>query len=280
MPDLLDHLDSISSKPDLYSNKNCLTILIVSVWCKTRIQTNSGINQATMNIRSKTCMDHWNTSTIERNIMRSIVSCYILSIMLLVIQVQVVQVIEDLIARGLEKRRRQRDTRQKGSNSAQTKNHWNVTIQLNVGSWRGKMGSVIWKQSSTHQTRLIILGGDSIFSNPDPLKHIHSPQGMLSLIDPTGSYVMKRKDEEYYQQYIEKPVADMDYTWGDNEEMINSPTVPEAKLHKRQNILSFHYVGSMISRGYINLQHQASEWSFADNLTKNWTYQSSYYEMI
>ena len=72
----------------------------------------------------------------------------------------------------------------------------------------------------------------------------------------------------------------MYYIWGDNERMINSQTVPEAKLHKRHNILSFHYVRSMISRGYINLQHLSLEWNFADILTKNWSYQSSYYELI
>ena len=36
----------------------------------------------------------------------------------------------------------------------------------------------------------------------------------------------------------------------------------------------------MISRGYINLQHIASEWYFSDILTKNWAYQSSYRELI
>ena len=75
-------------------------------------------------------------------------------------------------------------------------------------------------------------------------------------------------------------VGEMDYIWGDNESMTNSSTIPEAKLHKRHNILSFHYVRSMISRGYINLQHLASEWNFADILTKNWSYQSSYHELI
>ena len=62
--------------------------------------------------------------------------------------------------------------------------------------------------------------------------------------------------------------------------MINSSTIPESKLNKRHNILSFHYIRSMISRGYINLQHLASEWNFADILTKNWSYQSSYHELI
>ena len=59
----------------------------------------------------------------------------------------------------------------------------------------------------------------------------------------------------------------MDYVWGDNESMINSSTIPEAKLNKRHNILSFHYVKSMISRGYINLQHIASECSFISTVS-------------
>ena len=90
--------------------------------------------------------------------------------------------------------------------------------------------------------------------NPDLLKYTHSPQGMLSLISPTECCVMKRKDGEC--------------------------PVPEAKLHTRHNILSFHYVRSMISQGYINLQHLSSEWNFAHILAKNWSYQSSYYELI
>ena len=42
-----------------------------------------------------------------------------------------------------------------------------------------------------------------------------------------------------------------------NEDMINSSTVLEAKLHKRHNILLLHYVRSMMSQGYINMQHLA-----------------------
>ena len=62
--------------------------------------------------------------------------------------------------------------------------------------------------------------------------------------------------------------------------MINSSTIPESKLNKKHNILSFHYVRNMISREYINLQYLTSEWNFADILTRNWSYQSSYHELI
>ena len=72
----------------------------------------------------------------------------------------------------------------------------------------------------------------------------------------------------------------MNYIWGNNKSMIDNSTIPKDRLHKRHNILLFHYVRSMISQGYINLQHLASEWNFADILTKNWSYQSSYHELI
>ena len=62
--------------------------------------------------------------------------------------------------------------------------------------------------------------------------------------------------------------------------MINSSNLPEAKIHKRHNSLSFHYVRSMISQEYINMQHIASKWNFTDILTKHWSYQSSYHELI
>ena len=87
-------------------------------------------------------------------------------------------------------------------------------------------------------------------------------------------------DHRAYLRYLGKPVGEMDYVWGDNKSMIDSSTIPESKLNKRHNILSFHFVRSMISRGYINLRHIASGWNFSDILTKNWSYQSSYRELI
>ena len=62
--------------------------------------------------------------------------------------------------------------------------------------------------------------------------------------------------------------------------MINSSVVPHAKLHKRHNILLFQYVRSTIIRGYTNTQHIASDYNFADILTKHWIYQGTYKELI
>jgi hypothetical protein len=58
--------------------------------------------------------------------------------------------------------------------------------------------------------------------------------------------------------------------------MIDTATIPDAKLHKRHDILPFHFVRSMIACGYINLQHIKSECNIAEFLTKHWGYQSTY----
>jgi hypothetical protein len=79
-----------------------------------------------------------------------------------------------------------------------------------------------------------------------------------------------------YLRYLGVPVHKTDYTWGDNDAQINSATVPDAKLHKGHNILSFHFVRNMIACGYINLQHIKSECNIADILTKHWGYQGTY----
>lgn len=87
-------------------------------------------------------------------------------------------------------------------------------------------------------------------------------------------------DHRAYLWYLGKPVANMDYVCGNNESMINSVTVPDAKLHRRHNILSFHCVKSMVVQGYINMQHIVSTYNISDTLTKHLSYQSRYHELI
>ena len=60
--------------------------------------------------------------------------------------------------------------------------------------------------------------------------------------------------------------------WGDNESQVHSAARPHAKLHKRHNILSFHFVRSILSQQYINLMHIKSEYNCSDLLTKHWGY--------
>ena len=87
-------------------------------------------------------------------------------------------------------------------------------------------------------------------------------------------------DHKTYLRYLGKPVHDMNFVWGNNESMINSSTVPVAKLHKRHNILLFHFVRRIVAQGYINMLHIASKYNFADILTKHWSYQGTYCKFI
>ena len=87
-------------------------------------------------------------------------------------------------------------------------------------------------------------------------------------------------DHRLYMMYLGARVNEQDYIWGDNNSMIKSSKVPDAKLHKRHNILSLHFIRSIITRGFINLQHFKSEYSLADILTKYLGYQDVYHKLI
>ena len=68
--------------------------------------------------------------------------------------------------------------------------------------------------------------------------------------------------------------------WGDNEAQIMNSTIPYARLNKRHQILSFHYVRSLISQGFISMRHIGSQFNVADVLSKHWSHQSCYHRLI
>jgi hypothetical protein len=78
-------------------------------------------------------------------------------------------------------------------------------------------------------------------------------------------------------RYLGIPIHPISYTFGDNESMINSSTFPHARLNKRHNILSFHYVRAMIARGFIAMHHVVSKSNVADIVTKHWGHSSVYH---
>ena len=54
--------------------------------------------------------------------------------------------------------------------------------------------------------------------------------------------------------------------------MIDSLTIPHAKLHKRHNALSFHRVREAVASNVISIYHLAGEYNPADILSKHWSY--------
>jgi len=60
--------------------------------------------------------------------------------------------------------------------------------------------------------------------------------------------------------------------FGDNQSVVDSSTIPHAKLHKRHNALSFHHVWEAIAGAIIGFHHIDGNESPADMLSKHWGY--------
>jgi hypothetical protein len=73
-------------------------------------------------------------------------------------------------------------------------------------------------------------------------------------------------------RYLGVPVRDKSYLFRDNETVIKGATQPHAKLHKRHNMLSFHFVWEAISRGFIFFTHIPGSENPSDILSKHWGY--------
>jgi hypothetical protein len=74
-------------------------------------------------------------------------------------------------------------------------------------------------------------------------------------------------------RYLGVNVRTKSYMFGDNESVVNSSTLPHAKLHKRHTALSFHRVREAIASGILSFYHIRSEDNPADILSKHWGYQ-------
>ena len=66
------------------------------------------------------------------------------------------------------------------------------------------------------------------------------------------------------------PIRGTSYVFGDNKSVVDSSSMPHARLHKRHNILSFHRVREMIAAKVINFTHIYGHKNPADILSKHW----------
>jgi hypothetical protein len=81
-------------------------------------------------------------------------------------------------------------------------------------------------------------------------------------------------------RYLGVPINNVSYVFGDNETMIDSSTFPHSRLHKRHNILSYHYVRSMIAKGFLAMHHIPSGDNVADVVSKHWSHASVYHSLL
>ena len=80
--------------------------------------------------------------------------------------------------------------------------------------------------------------------------------------------------------YLGVTVCKNSYVWGDNKSQVTSSIFPHTRLNKRHNILSFNYVRNIVTQGFINITHIPSEHNLADVLSKNWSFQACYENLI
>jgi hypothetical protein len=74
--------------------------------------------------------------------------------------------------------------------------------------------------------------------------------------------------------YLGFSIREKSYVFRDNKTVIDTSSTPHAKLHKRQNALSFHHVREAVASKYVTIFHLPGEYNPADILSKHWDYAS------
>jgi hypothetical protein len=77
-------------------------------------------------------------------------------------------------------------------------------------------------------------------------------------------------------RYLGVPIREQSYMFGDNESVVNSSSIPHAKLHKRHNALSFHRVCEAVASKYVGFYFLPGADNPADILSKHWSYASNW----
>ena len=77
-------------------------------------------------------------------------------------------------------------------------------------------------------------------------------------------------------RYLGVPIHEKSYMFGDNESVVNSSSIPHAKLHKRHTALSFHHVCEAVTSKYVGFYFLPGCDNPADILSKHWSYASNW----
>jgi len=77
-------------------------------------------------------------------------------------------------------------------------------------------------------------------------------------------------------RYLGVPICKKSYMFGDNESVVNSSSIPHAKLHKRHTALSFHRVCEAVASKFVGFYFLPRADNLADILSKHWSYMSNW----
>jgi hypothetical protein len=81
--------------------------------------------------------------------------------------------------------------------------------------------------------------------------------------------------------YLSVLIHETSYKFGDNHQtIVDSSTIPHAKLHKCHNAFSFHHVYEDISAKFIGLFNLPSKFYPANIMTKHWGYHQQTWRLL
>ena len=79
-------------------------------------------------------------------------------------------------------------------------------------------------------------------------------------------------DLRYTLEYLGVPIRGPSCMFGDNRSVIDSASLPDSKLHKRHNMLSYHTTRQAIAYNVCKYFHIHGDINPADFVSKNWAY--------
>jgi hypothetical protein len=71
-------------------------------------------------------------------------------------------------------------------------------------------------------------------------------------------------------RYLGVPIKSSSFMFGDNENVVNSSSLPDARLHKRHNALAFHRTREAIAAKILRFHYISGKTNPADILSKHW----------
>ena len=116
------------------------------------------------------------------------------------------------------------------------------------------------------------------FANATPIEWYSKKQATVKTATYGSEFVAARTcveqliDLRTTLRYLGVPINVKSYMFGDNESVVNSSSVPHAKLHKRHTALSFHRVREAVASKFVVFHYIRGEMNPADILSKHWSY--------
>jgi hypothetical protein len=117
------------------------------------------------------------------------------------------------------------------------------------------------------------------FYNQTPIDWYTKKQATVEAATYGAEFVAARAAKEQITahrtdlRYLGVPVKGSTKTFGDNESVVTSGSIPHSKLSKRHQALSYHSVREGIASGMMSFYHIPGKDNPADILSKHWGYQ-------